>query len=98
MKPTNLVKQTLPEIKTHRELHGKDPEIGYEWDAGNTPPGDKSPGRWTVKRTTENWMVLFRSFLSGGGICHTNLPANRKRRESSQGYGSEAGGYSLGER
>lgn len=64
MKPTNLVKQTLPEIKTHRELHGKDPEIGYEWDAGNTPPGDKSPGRWTVKRTAENWMVLFRSFLS----------------------------------
>lgn len=54
------------EIKSHRELHGKDPEPGYEWDAGITPPGDGSPGRWTVKRTLENWVVVFHSFLSAG--------------------------------
>jgi hypothetical protein len=54
------------EIKTHRELYGKDPEVGYEWDAGNTPPGDKSPGRWTVRFDKEHWTVLFHSFLDAG--------------------------------
>ena len=63
MNPADLAN----EIKTHRELYGKDPEVGYEWDAGNTPPGDKSPGRWTVKGPTENTgLVLFHSFLTAG--------------------------------
>ena len=52
------------EVKTHRELYGKEPAIGYEWDAGNTPPGDKEPGRWTVRRSRDNWVVLFH-FLNG---------------------------------
>lgn len=47
------------EVKTHRELHGKEPEPGYEWDAGNTPPRDKEPGRWMVRRDRDNWVVLF---------------------------------------
>jgi len=47
------------EVKTHRELHGKDPAVGYEWDAGNTSPGDKEPGRWTARRDSDNWVLLF---------------------------------------
>jgi hypothetical protein len=54
--------KTAMEVKTRREVFGVDPEIGYEWDAGNTPPGDKSPGRWTVKRNEDSWIVLFHSF------------------------------------
>jgi hypothetical protein len=51
------------EVKTHRELHGKDPAVGYEWDAGNTPPEDPAPGRWTVRRDPDHWVALFHSFI-----------------------------------
>jgi len=50
------------EEKTHRELHSKEPAVGYEADMGLTPAGDKSPGRWTVRRDPEAWVVLFHSF------------------------------------
>jgi hypothetical protein len=50
------------EIKTNQELHGKEPQVGYEWDAGLTPPSDPAPGRWTVRREQDKWVVLFHSF------------------------------------
>jgi len=53
----------VEEVKTSRELGFGEPTVGYEWDAGNTPPGDKSPGRWTVKRNDDSWVVLFHSFI-----------------------------------
>jgi len=55
----------MEEVKTSVELGFGEPEVGYEWDAGNTPPGDKSLGRWTVKRTPDNWIVIFHSFQDG---------------------------------
>lgn len=38
---------------------------GTEWDAGSTPPGDKSPGRWVVKEEVECLVVLFRPASDG---------------------------------
>ncbi|MBA7704662.1 hypothetical protein ES703_113479 [subsurface metagenome] len=52
------------EVKTSQELGLGEPQTGYEWDAGNTPPGDKSLGRWTVKRDPDHWTVLFHSFIN----------------------------------
>ena len=52
----------VEEVKTHQELHGKEAPVGYEADMGNTPPGHKSPGRWTVRRNPDHWVVLFHSF------------------------------------
>jgi len=54
----------MEEVKTSKELGFGDPKPGYEWDAGNTPPGDQSPGRWTVRRETDNWVVIFHSFAA----------------------------------
>lgn len=51
----------VEEVKTSRELGHGEPKVGYEWDAGNTPPGDKAPGRWTVKRNEDSWVILFHS-------------------------------------
>ena len=52
----------MEEVKTSVELGFGEPKVGYEWDAGSTPPGDKSQGRWTVRRTPDNWLVIFHSF------------------------------------
>jgi hypothetical protein len=52
----------MVEVKTAKELGHSTPRVGYEWDAGLTPPGDPAPGRWTVKREEEDWVVLFHSF------------------------------------
>jgi len=49
-------------VKAHGELHGREAEIGYEADLGYTPPGHRSPGRWTVRRDPDGWMLLFHSF------------------------------------
>ena len=53
----------MEQVKTSQELGLGEPQSGYEWDAGNTPPGDKSPGRWTVRRDPDHWVVLFHSFI-----------------------------------
>ena len=49
-------------VRTHGELHGREAEIGHEADLGYTPPGHPSPGRWTVRRDPDGWMLLFHSF------------------------------------
>ena len=59
------MKSMTDEIKTYRELHGEEPPVGYEWDAGNTPLGDSNPGRWTVRRGKDNWIILFHPFPLG---------------------------------
>ena len=53
----------MEQVKTSQELGFGEPKVGYEWNAGNTPPGDKSPGRWTVRRDPDHWVVLFHSFV-----------------------------------
>ncbi len=45
-------------IKTHRELWGKMPHVGYEWDAGTFHVTALHPsGRITVKLTNNGWQV-----------------------------------------
>jgi len=54
-------------VLTEKECGHREPKAGYEWDAGCTLPMDPSPGRWTVRRDTNHWVVLFHSFT----IVHT---------------------------
>lgn len=51
------------EVVTCREMHGTDPPIGYEWDAGVTL--GKNAGRFTVRLTIEGWRVVFAKFVMG---------------------------------
>lgn len=53
----------VEEVKTSKELGLGEPKPGYQWDAGNTPPGDKAPGRWTVRRDPDQWVIFFHSFI-----------------------------------
>ena len=53
------------QVKTSREIYGNDPEIGYEWDAGYTPPHIWPGGRWTVRLTEAGWDVIFHPFKEG---------------------------------
>lgn len=53
----------MERVKTSSELGFGEPKPGYEWDAGNTPPADKSPGRWMVRKDEDSWVVLFHSFM-----------------------------------
>lgn len=57
----------MPEIKSNRQLWGRDFPLGGEWDAGVTPPLlPKIPaGRWTVRRETERFVVVFHRFADG---------------------------------
>ena len=55
---------SVEEVKTSRELGFGEPKVGYEWGAGNTLPEDKEPGRWTVNRNEDSWVVLFHSSIS----------------------------------
>ncbi len=68
------------EVKTHRELHGKEPVAGYEADMGLTPPGDKSPGRWTVRRDPNGWIILFHSFNGPEYVVQTFSPTDEGER------------------
>ena len=54
-------------IKSNRQIWGKDFPIGGEWDAGATPPllPTCPSGRWTVRRGTENFIIVFHCFEDG---------------------------------
>jgi hypothetical protein len=70
----------MAKAKTAKELGQGELEVGYEWDAGLTPPGDSAPGRWTVKRDTDKWVVLFHSFNGPEYIIHTFPPTEDGER------------------
>ena len=52
------------DIRTHRELWGHAPKVGYEWDAGffDARVGMLG-GRITVRLTSEKWEVIQVTFL-----------------------------------
>jgi hypothetical protein len=70
----------MVEAKTAEELGQGEPQVGYEWDAGLTPPGDSAPGRWTVKRDTDHWVVLFHSFKGAEYVIQTFSPTEDGER------------------
>jgi hypothetical protein len=51
----------MEHVKTTREMGLNEPQPGYEWDAGRTPPRDAAPGWWTVVKRARDWAVLFHS-------------------------------------
>jgi len=61
----------MEQVKTSKELGFAEPQVGYEADMGNTPPGDSAPGRWTVRRDQDNWVVLFHSFRGTEYVIQT---------------------------
>lgn len=53
------------EIKTHREINGRDPKVGYEWDAGVIPQQiGFLGGRITVRLTQDCWEIISVTFVS----------------------------------
>jgi hypothetical protein len=64
----------MEQAKTARELGFDEPRVGYEWDAGSTPPGDSAPGRWIVRREGDNWVVLFRASRGTEYAIHAFAP------------------------
>lgn len=53
------------EIRTHREINGRDPKVGYEWDAGVIPQRvGILGGRITVCLTQECWQIVSVTFAS----------------------------------
>jgi hypothetical protein len=64
----------MEQAKTARELGFEEPEVGYEWDAGSTPPGDSVPGRWLVRRDGDNWVVLFHASNGVEYVIHAFPP------------------------
>ena len=61
----------MEQVKTARELGLGEPKRGYEWEAGATPPGDSTPGRWTAAKRAKDWAVLFHSDKGATYIIHT---------------------------
>ena len=61
----------MEQVKTARELGLGEPQRGYEWEAGGTPPGDSVPGRWTATKRARDWAVLFHSDKGAEYIIHT---------------------------
>jgi hypothetical protein len=35
--------------------------VGQEWEASSTPPGDRDPGCWVVRRRRESFALIFRA-------------------------------------
>ena len=61
----------MEQVKTAQELGLGKPIRGYEWEAGQTPPGDSAPGRWTAVKRARDWAVMFRSAKGAEYIIHT---------------------------
>lgn len=55
------------EVKSNREIWGKDFAVGDEWDAGaSTGVLAKFPaGRWTVRREEDGFVVVYHQFHDG---------------------------------
>ena len=70
----------MEQVKTARELGLEEPKVGYEWGAGDTPPGDSAPGQWTVKRDKNRWAILFHASSGATYVIHTFPPTEEGER------------------
>jgi len=61
----------MEQVKTAQELGLGKPRLGYEWEAGGTPPGDSAPGQWAAIKRTRDWGVIFRSTKGAEYVIHT---------------------------
>jgi hypothetical protein len=65
----------MERLRTEHELGLGKPGRGYEWEAGETPPGDSAPGRWATVKRAQDWAVVFRSDKGNEYLIHT-FPLN----------------------
>ena len=70
----------MEQVKTARELGFNEPQVGYEWNAGDTPPGDSVPGQWTTRRDKNKWVVLFHASEGATYVIHTFPPTEEGER------------------
>jgi hypothetical protein len=70
----------VEQVKTARELGLGEPQPGYEWEAGWTPPGDSAPGWWTVIKRARDWAVLFHYNEGAQYIIQTFTPTEEGER------------------
>ena len=70
----------MDEVKSNRQIWGKDFPIGGEWDAGATPPmlTTTPAGRWTVRREAERFIVVFHRFSDGVETLLDAFPATEQ--------------------
>lgn len=70
----------MPEVKSHRQIWGRDFPIGGEWDAGVTPPLMPTipAGRWTVRREAECFVLVFHRFGDGQETLLEAFPSTEK--------------------
>jgi hypothetical protein len=61
----------MEQLRTEQELGLAKPRRGYEWEAGETPPGDSAPGRWVAIKRARDWAVIFRSTKGNEYVIHT---------------------------
>lgn len=73
---------SVPGVRTYREMHGKAPLIGTEWDLCTIIHGD-NPGRYTARLDLEGWKLVFQPFPRNG----RELP---ERNIAMYGHGEEA--------
>ena len=66
----------MDEVKSNRQIWGKDFPVGGEWDAGATPPllTTTPAGRWTVRREAERFITVFHRFSDGEEILLESFP------------------------
>ena len=81
-------------VKSNRQIWGKDFPIGGEWDAGVTPPllPAQPSGRWTMRRETENFIVIFHCFTDGKETLLETFPATEQGEIDAKNYAITACG------
>ena len=67
----------MEQARTARELGLGESKRSYEWEAGETPPGDSAPGRWVVAKRPRDWAVLFNSDKGAQYVIYT-FPLNKE--------------------
>ncbi len=61
----------MEQLRTPQELGLGKTGHGYEWEAGETPPGDSAPGRWVAIKRAQDWAVVFHSAKGAEYVIHT---------------------------
>jgi hypothetical protein len=70
----------MEQAKTAQELGLSRAKLGYEWEAGATPPGDSAPGRWATIKRAQDWAVIFRSDKGAEYVIYTFPPNDAGER------------------
>lgn len=74
----------MARIKTHAEIWGAPFPVGGEWDAGSTPlrTATVPPGRWTVRREEQQFVVVFKPYDGEEIVLKTFLPTDQGEVEA----------------